>query len=422
MLYGAPIWTPSTSVIKVLTNAATPPQVIQNIIPKISRTVAEKVHLTFLKWLLGVHRKSSNIGTWGEIGRYPLIYQAIKLTLKYYYRLTKINPKSFVYAALSEQKLLNLPWFKNIESLLKIDNVYNDDHVTAYKNINYNSNACLLPKQSRNNISSASKELLTNLSSLSKIKPLPSKRFRSYTIIKCLTNHFKSCWENNKSAQSKLTFYHASKASFGKEPYLDSISNAEHRYQTTRLRISAHDLEIERGRYCNTPREDRICKWCLLTMDNSFIEDEAHMLHYCDLYADAREKMIRALKRAPCETDTRCTITSNITHITLDEAFMKLLSPHTTSNEDEHNKVLTQHHVPLNLNADNLNHQLHLQLRSYIIKCVCAYVSKCFEIRKKFVTTSTSANSNSCVTTTTVKKSKLKLNANVKSTVFVLAR
>ena len=38
-----------------------------------------------------------------------------------------------MYAALQEQKMQNLPWYKNIESLLKIDDIFNKDHVTAYR-------------------------------------------------------------------------------------------------------------------------------------------------------------------------------------------------------------------------------------------------------------------------------------------------
>ena len=49
---------------------------------------------------LGVHhRKVSNIGVWGETGRYPLIYQSIKLALKYYRRVTELDHNSFAYAA-----------------------------------------------------------------------------------------------------------------------------------------------------------------------------------------------------------------------------------------------------------------------------------------------------------------------------------
>ena len=60
--------------------------------------------------VIGVHRKASNVGVWGETGRYPIIYQAIRLTLNYYKQLLKAPKNSFVYAALKEQKKLKLPW------------------------------------------------------------------------------------------------------------------------------------------------------------------------------------------------------------------------------------------------------------------------------------------------------------------------
>ena len=132
LLYGAPIWTPTSSIIKNLSAAASDPQEFRNVISKINRTIAEKVHMSFLKWALGVNRKSSNVGTWGEAGRYPLIYQSIKLTLNYYSRVKNMSKDSFAYAAFREQQNLNLPWYKNIESLLKLDPLFDMDHVTAY--------------------------------------------------------------------------------------------------------------------------------------------------------------------------------------------------------------------------------------------------------------------------------------------------
>jgi hypothetical protein len=50
----------------------------------------------------------------------------------------------------------------------------------------------------------------------------------------------------------------------------------EHRFFLTKIRISAHSLNIETGRYNSTPREQRFCKFC-----SSSVEDEKHfMLHY----------------------------------------------------------------------------------------------------------------------------------------------
>ena len=63
----------------------------------------------------------------------------------------------------------------------------------------------------------------------------------------------------------------------------------------TQLRISAHDLEIERGRYTNATRDKRICTWCNTSMGATIIEDESHMLYECHLYEDIRAKLITRL-------------------------------------------------------------------------------------------------------------------------------
>ena len=43
-----------------------------------------------------------------------------------------------------------------------------------------------------------------------------------------------------------------------------------------KIRISNSNLNIEKGRYLNTPAEDRICKLC-----NSEVEDEFHFTIIC---------------------------------------------------------------------------------------------------------------------------------------------
>ncbi len=74
LLYGAPIWTPNStlnrSISKILESDHNNSS---KLLKAISRSVQEKVHLSYLKWGLGVHRKASNVGVCGECGRYPLI-------------------------------------------------------------------------------------------------------------------------------------------------------------------------------------------------------------------------------------------------------------------------------------------------------------------------------------------------------------
>jgi hypothetical protein len=48
-----------------------------------------KLHQKFLKYILGVHTKTTNIAVLSELGRFPLYYNIIKAMLKYYYRLEK---------------------------------------------------------------------------------------------------------------------------------------------------------------------------------------------------------------------------------------------------------------------------------------------------------------------------------------------
>ena len=52
------------------------------------------------------------------------------------------------------------------------------------------------------------------------------------------------------------------KTTFCFEKYLDCIINDNFRKSLTSFRISAHNLEIERGRYYNIPRNMRVCKLC----------------------------------------------------------------------------------------------------------------------------------------------------------------
>ena len=203
-----------------------------------------------------------------------------------------------------------------------------------------------------------------------------------HVVYKILTNHFKSCWDYTKSTSPKLEFYHSIKSEFGKESYLDLVRNSIHRHHTTKLRISAHDLEIESGRYSNIPREERICKWCARSRGDKIIEDEKHILYDCDLYVDARNKMIDLIRRAPSSTEVGKHITSSFNINSLRKTFTNLLSQFTYSQSNA-NDCFTHLHSLIN-SKHPLFKQL-FELRSYIAKFLCEYVSRCFEKRAKFI-------------------------------------
>ena len=67
--------------------------------------------------------------------------------------------------------------------------------------------------------------------------------------------------------------------------YLFTIKKENKRKILARLRISAHTLEIERGRYTKLKREEQLCKACLK------IEDEPHFLLDCNLFKIDNDKI-----------------------------------------------------------------------------------------------------------------------------------
>ena len=56
----------------------------------------------------------------------------------------------------------------------------------------------------------------------------------------------------------------------------------------TCLRLSSHDLLIEKKRHVNLPRHQRLCTYC----DSEEIEDEFHFTLKCPFYSEIRQKYL----------------------------------------------------------------------------------------------------------------------------------
>ena len=91
--------------------------------------------------------------------------------------------------------------------------------------------------------------------------------------------------------QGKLLFLKQTKEIHNFESYL-RINNFENRRAITKLRTSSHKLEIETGRWNKIPRDQRICKNCILNK----IEDENHLLFECQMYATDRNEFYNNIK------------------------------------------------------------------------------------------------------------------------------
>jgi hypothetical protein len=83
--------------------------------------------------------------------------------------------------------------------------------------------------------------------------------------------------------ENKLRTYCKFKFIFQQEQYLDNIKELSNRSTLACFRISAHKLEIERGRYTipKTAVENRICKQC----NCEAVEDEEHLLIKCKIFS-----------------------------------------------------------------------------------------------------------------------------------------
>jgi hypothetical protein len=93
-------------------------------------------------------------------------------------------------------------------------------------------------------------------------------------------------WENKKIG-NKLRTYCSFKKNIILEKYL-LILNDEQRVLHIKFRISAHKLEIEKGRYIGLKVEDRICQLC-----KDDIEDEVHFLLQCPSLQKERWEIIK---------------------------------------------------------------------------------------------------------------------------------
>ena len=68
--------------------------------------ITEKSHSRFMKYILGVNRKASNITVMSELKRYPIYFSVILSMLKYLHRLNNLS-EGLLYDAFDCNKELN---------------------------------------------------------------------------------------------------------------------------------------------------------------------------------------------------------------------------------------------------------------------------------------------------------------------------
>ena len=210
----------------------------------------ERLNQRISRMLLSVHKKTSRMACLGELGRYPLIINSLVHSIKYEWHLRQ-----------------------NSGNASLIGMAYNE--MTSFS---ASGGDCWLSKINKIKCSlGVNTDNVRKPVSLSKIVNKAVKgKFDGFWLESI--NQFTPNQEGRDT--NKLRFYKSFKGSFTEEPYLSSVLNRNQRSSLTRLRKSAHHLQIERGRWTNTPLENRLCRYC----DQDCVDTEHHFLLHCQTF------------------------------------------------------------------------------------------------------------------------------------------
>ena len=131
--------------------------------------------------------------------------------------------------------------------------------------------------------------LLSNFNSEINYRQLLLQRIRDQYI---------QTWFAKIQDSSKLYYYRLFKTNFEMEPYLTVTKNNILQMQFARFRLSAHQLNIEKGRHLQLNRNERLCTLC----NSSAVESEFHFLLNCQKYLYLRRKYNINQSRATIST------------------------------------------------------------------------------------------------------------------------
>ena len=201
-------------------------------------------------------QKASNIGCWTETGRLPLGVKMAKMFYNYGLRCIDSPDDSLLHHAIEDQKFLNLQWY------------------TRYQHLDTS-----FSPQPGSVLSSSSSPTVV--------------------LTKAIKGMFKAIWSGALQQSKKLLLLKSIKSDWGPAPYINDLSFNQ-RKTITRIRLSAHRLPIEVGRYTRpiTPQELRFCKLCQFKSNVNSIGDERHLLFECSVGQHIRMHLKGDLKSA----------------------------------------------------------------------------------------------------------------------------
>ena len=220
----------------------------------------ENLQNKFCSNILGVSKRSTKCAVMGEVGRFPLIIYIVKSMLKFYQHIKDPkNKRPLLDASYQEDSQLptGLSWINNVKSILKIFDVpFNNNNVEWM------------------------------------IRQITHRMEQSFM-------HSWSAKMGSENDESgKLYILRKIKKSFSYENYLSIIKSSKYRKAFTSIRVAAHKLEIETGRWAKNKngekldRSQRLCSLCKeVGIEN--IGDEVHASIQCKSFEKERKVLFK---------------------------------------------------------------------------------------------------------------------------------
>ena len=224
----------------------------------------EQLHNKICKCALRVGKYTSNAASRAELGRFPLLISVAQAVIRYWANILT-SPDKLVYDAYCEEvdadKKGQNSWATLVRCILtrcNLERVWNSQRVTNSKQV------------------------------VMQVRTELEKQFK-----KTFFAQIQSADGKTGRSGNKLRTYKTIKQTYQTEKYLLIKNMPAHvKRAITKLRISAHSLEIERGRKAKPkiiPANERFCRHC-----KTIVEDEVHFITQCPLYRQIRIEMLRA--------------------------------------------------------------------------------------------------------------------------------
>ena len=224
----------------------------------------ERFHTLFCKSLLGVRRQTNNVAVLQELGLLPISIHATKIAIRNWERILNRKANMLLIASHNDAFEENLPWTANVKDMFTRNGLL-ETYISKVE-----QSSMLNTNEEINQVNETMADVL----------------------LERLVDQYNQTSFESINTSSKLNIFSKIKKEPGRETYLSEVQVHKHRKAMTKLRMSSHSLEIERGRYNDdTDEEDRVCKFCQI-LGQRKVENEAHFVISCPQYNELREKYL----------------------------------------------------------------------------------------------------------------------------------